>query len=54
MGISQIIMLVLLGINLLLGANEHGKEKTGKYNFWISAISVGLYLTLLITGGFFK
>jgi hypothetical protein len=30
MGISQIIMLVLLGINLLLGANEHGKEKTGK------------------------
>jgi hypothetical protein len=37
-----------------MGAHEHGKEKTGKYNFWISAISVGLFLTVLITGGFFK
>jgi hypothetical protein len=54
MGISQIIMLVLLGINLLLGAHEHVKEKTGNHNFWISAISVVLFLTLLITGGFFK
>ena len=54
MGISQIIMLVLLGINLLINANEHGKEKTGNHNFWLSTISVVLFLTLLITGGFFK
>jgi len=54
MGISQIIMLVLLGINLLIGAHYHGKEKTGNHNFWLSAISVVLFLILLITGGFFK
>jgi len=53
MGISQIIMLVLLGLNLLMGANLHGKEKTGKHSFWIVLISVILYLSVLITGGFF-
>jgi hypothetical protein len=54
MGISQIIMVVLLALNLLFGAHLHGKEKTGNYNFWITAISVALYATLLITGGFFE
>lgn len=54
MGISQIIMIILLGLNLLLGANQHGKPKTGEHNFWVVAISVGLYFLILTTGGFFK
>ena len=54
MGTSQIIMLVLLSLNLLLGAHFHGKERTGKYSFWVTLISVLIYLTLLITGGYFN
>jgi hypothetical protein len=54
MGTSQIIMVVLISLNLLMGAHLHGKEKTGNYNFWITLISVGLYFSLLITGGFFN
>jgi L-asparagine transporter-like permease len=53
MGTSQIIMLVLLSLNLLLGAHFHGKERSGKYSFWVTLISVLTYLTLLITGGYF-
>lgn len=54
MGTSQIIMLVLLTSNLILGAHYHGKERTGKYSFWITLISVGIYFTLLMTGGYFN
>jgi len=54
MGISQIIMVVLLGLNLLFGAHYHGKERKGEYSFWITLISVVIYFTLLITGGYFN
>ena len=54
MGTSQIIMLVLLVSNLLFGAHFHGKERTGKYSFWITLISVVSYFTLLMTGGYFN
>ena len=33
---------------------DNGKPRTGNYNFWTTAISVGLYFLILITGGFFK
>jgi hypothetical protein len=54
MGTSQIIMLVLLATNLLFGANYHGKERKGNYSFWVTLISVVIYFTLLITGGYFN
>jgi hypothetical protein len=54
MGTSQIIMLILLSANLLLGAYLHGKEKTGNYSFWATLVSVAVYFTLLKTGGFFN
>ena len=54
MGISQIMMLVLLSLNLLMGAHFHGKERTGKYSFWITALSVAIYTSILMTGGFFN
>ena len=54
MGTSQIIMLVLLASNLFLGAHYHGKERTGKYSFWITLISVVIYFSLLVSGGYFN
>lgn len=54
MGTSQIIMLVLLATNLLFGAHYHGKPRTGEYSFWVTLISVGIYFTLLMTGGYFN
>lgn len=54
MGTSQIIMLVLLASNLLLGAHLHGKERTGYYSFWVNLVSVAIYFTLLKTGGYFN
>jgi hypothetical protein len=54
MGTIQIIMVVLLSLNLLASAYLHGREKTGKYNFFITFFSLVLYLSLLIMGGFFK
>ena len=54
MGTSQIIMLVLLALNLLIGAHFHGKERTGKYSFWITLISVAVYFSLLVSGGYFN
>ena len=54
MGISQILMLVLLSLNLLMGAHLHGKEKTGNYSFWVTATSVAIFMSILVTGGFFE
>jgi hypothetical protein len=54
MGTSQIIMLILLSVNLLLGAYLHGKEKTGNYSFWVTLVSTAIYFTLLKTGEFFN
>ena len=54
MGTSQIIMLLLLTLNLLIGSHYHGKERTGKYSFWVTLISFGIYFTLLMTGGYFN
>lgn len=54
MGTSQIILLALYGVSLLCSANLHGKEKKGKYNFWLNFTSAAITLSLLYWGGFFK
>lgn len=54
MGISQIIMVCLMSINLLAGAYLHGKPKSGDHNFWVTIVSTFLYFILLFTGGFFE
>jgi len=54
MGTSQIIMLALLASNLLLGAHFHGKPRTGNYSFWVTLISVAVYFSLLVSGGYFN
>lgn len=54
MHLPQILMLSLFGIALLLEARDHGKPKTGKDNFFLSATAISLQLALLAWGGFFK
>jgi hypothetical protein len=53
MGTPQIILLTLLGIRLLANAHMHGKDRTGKHNFFIAIFDVALMLWILIAGGFF-
>ena len=53
MGIPQIILLVLLGLNLLATAYLHGKPRTGNYNLLTALINAGIIIWLLVSGGFF-
>lgn len=53
MGIAQIIYLCLVLGGMLLSANKHGKEKTGKENFWTHLIASFLVVAILYWGGFF-
>ena len=52
MGVEQIIVLSLMGLNLLVSANQHGKEV--KQNIYGALIGAGIMVFLLISGGFFK
>jgi hypothetical protein len=53
MGISQIILLSILGINLMIESYKHGKVKEGKHNVFIAIVGVFIHLVLLYFGGFF-
>jgi len=50
----QIIMLAIMFINLLVGANQHGKPKEGRVNFWSILIGQIIMFSLLKFGGFFN
>jgi hypothetical protein len=54
MGIPQIIIIVLLGINLGAGMVQHGKPKTGKNSFWVSLVACALEVSILWWGGFWS
>jgi hypothetical protein len=47
-------MLALLASNLFFGAHFHGKERKGNYSFWVTLISVAIYFSLLVSGGYFN
>ena len=53
-GIWQIIYLSFMAANLLIGANMHGKQKTGEHSFWITVIASTLGFSIVYFGGFFK
>ena len=53
-GIFQIIYLVLLSVGLLVAANQHGKPKTGKTNFFITLFASAVSFCIFYFGGFFK
>ena len=50
--VPQIIYLSLVFMGLLIGAHQHGKERT-PHNFWITLVATGITLFLLYWGGFF-
>jgi hypothetical protein len=51
---QQIAMIVLLTLNIGIALSEHGKPREGKHNFWTTFFGVGLFLWLLLSGGYFK
>lgn len=53
MGVSQIILLSLIGLNLILSSYLHGKPKEGNHSVFITIFGVLIHLTLLYCGGFF-
>jgi hypothetical protein len=54
MGTPQIILLVLVGLNLLANAYLHGKPKTGKHNMFLALLNAGVFIWILVAGGFFE
>lgn len=50
---AQLIYLTLVFIGALIAANQHGKDKTGKHDFFTSIIAQILVMGLLYWGGFF-
>ena len=53
MGVSQIILLSLVGLNLMMSSYMHGKPKNGNHSVFITIVGTLLHLTLLYFGGFF-
>ena len=49
-----IILIALWIISLLLNAYMHGKEKTGKHNFFIKLVSLTIGISLLAWAGLFN
>jgi hypothetical protein len=54
MQMCQIIMVCIIALNLLIGANQHGKPKEGVVNFWSILLGQLILAALLIIGGFFS
>lgn len=53
MGIPQIIYLILIGIGLGASLVNHGQPKKGNDSFFITLLSSGVSIGLMIWGGFF-
>jgi len=51
--IPQIIFLMILFLRGGISIERHGRERTGKYNFFIDLVSGLVMLSLLFWGGFF-
>ncbi len=54
MGTPQIILLVLVGLNLLASAYFHGKPRTGKHSVFFALVNAGIFIWILVAGGFFE
>jgi hypothetical protein len=53
MGVEQIIVLVLFGLELMLGAYMHGKPRK-EHNVFGTIVGIGIIMWLLVSGGFFS
>jgi len=47
MNIPLTIIYALIAISLLITAHVHGRDKGGKYNFWITLVNSSLTLLLI-------
>ena len=47
-------MVALAATSLLITANQHGKPKTGKTSFWVTATAITIEMTLMYFGGFWS
>lgn len=52
--ICIVLLMALFLISLLLNANQHGKPKEGKNNFWTSFITIIIEMTLIYFAGLFN
>ena len=53
MGFAQVSILLLSVVALCFSANQHGNERRGKVNFWITLTAVCFNVVILAFGGFF-
>lgn len=51
---AKILILILMLVSLFISANRHGRDKTGKHNFWIDLVSCFIYLFLCYLAGLFN
>jgi hypothetical protein len=49
----QIIIIAWYTFALLSCAKDHGKPRTGNWNFWLNLAVLGLHALLMWWGGFF-
>lgn len=54
MGFAQVAILLVAVVVLCIAANQHGKERRGKVNFWITLTTVCVCVATLAFGGFFN
>jgi hypothetical protein len=54
MGAPQIIVILIWGLGLGVELANHGKNRTGKHNFFNKLIGVSITAAILGMGGFFE
>jgi hypothetical protein len=53
MGIWQIVWIALMALSFGIAIAKHGQLRDGKYNAWITLISLVIETAILYLGGFF-
>lgn len=54
MGIPQIIMIIVIGLNLGINLAKNGEPRDGDYSFGIALIGAAIEVGILYWGGFFQ
>ena len=54
MGIPQIIMIIIIGLNLGMNLAKNGEPRESNYSFGIALIGAAIEAGILYWGGFFS